>query len=136
MRMKPFLEEMADRVAGFADLHLYTLVFPNRRAALFFQHYLSRTIEKPVWSPQLLSIEDFFTRHSDLTEPDRLTLIFELHQVYCEVMGTKEPFDRFYFWGDMLLRDFDEVDKYMVNAPVLFRDLSKLKELDATFVFV
>ncbi|MEQ8423562.1 MAG: PD-(D/E)XK nuclease family protein, partial [Cyclobacteriaceae bacterium] len=47
-----------------------------------------------------------------------------------------EPFDRFYFWGDMLLRDFDEVDKYMVNAPLLFKDLSKLKELDESFDFL
>lgn len=136
MKVKPFLMEIAERVSGYPELHTYTLVFPNRRAALFFQHYLAGVISKPVWSPRLLSIEDFFTKHSQLTEPDRLTLIFKLHQVYGRVMNTQEPFDRFYFWGDMLLRDFDEVDKYLVNAPVLFRDLSKLKELDATFDFL
>lgn len=136
MKAKPFLMEIAERVSGYPDLHTYTLVFPNRRAALFFQHYLAGVISKPVWSPRLLSIEDFFTLHSQLTEPDRLTLIFKLHQVYGTVMNTQEPFDRFYFWGEMLLRDFDEVDKYLVNAPVLFKDLSKLKELDATFDFL
>ncbi|NJN42895.1 MAG: hypothetical protein HC811_12360 [Flammeovirgaceae bacterium] len=73
---------------------------------------------------------------SDLREPDRLSLIYRLYKVYNEVMKSEEPFDRFYFWGDMLLRDFDEVDKYMVNAQLMFKDLSKLKELDESFDFL
>lgn len=135
--MTPFLQQLADDVlAGGTPLEQLTLVFPNRRAGLFFQHYLAQRINRPQWSPKLVSIEEFFREHSDLHEPDRLTLIFELYRVYVRVIQQEEPFDKFYFWGDMLLRDFDEVDKYRVNAAFLFKDLSKLKELDETFDYL
>ncbi|MEQ9591858.1 MAG: PD-(D/E)XK nuclease family protein [Cyclobacteriaceae bacterium] len=113
-----------------------TIVFPNRRASLFFEKYLAEILKKPTWSPKLISIETFFSSLSDLREPDRLSLIYRLYKIYNEVMNGQEPFDRFYFWGDMLLRDFDEVDKYLVDAPLLFRDLSQLKELDESFDFL
>lgn len=134
--MRPFLKEIAEKIVTHPNLNGLTIVFPNRRAALFFQKYLAECLDKPAWSPRLLSIEALFSSFSDLREPDRLSLIYRLYKVYQEVMKNEEPFDRFYFWGDMLLRDFDEVDKYLVNAPLLFKDLSKLKELDETFDFL
>jgi hypothetical protein len=135
--MTPFLKELADKmVAGQDTLDHLTFVFPNRRAALYFQNYLSSALTKPQWAPRLMSIEEFFKRHSDLQEPDRLTLIFRLYTVYGDVLKSEEPFDRFFFWGDMLLRDFDEIDKYLVNARQLFTDLSKIKELDETFDYL
>lgn len=135
--MMPFLQQLADDVlAGGTPLDQLTFVFPNRRAGLFFQHYLAQRLQRPQWSPKLVSIEEFFREHTDLREPDRLTLIFELYRVYMRVIKREEPFDKFYFWGDMLLRDFDEVDKYRVNATLLFKDLSKLKELDETFDYL
>ncbi|MFN5170624.1 MAG: PD-(D/E)XK nuclease family protein [Cyclobacteriaceae bacterium] len=135
--MTPFLQQLADdMLAGGTPLEQLTFVFPNRRAGLFFQHHLAQRITKPQWSPRLLSIEEFFREHTKLREPDRLTLIYQLYQVYMRVIKREEPFDKFYFWGDMLLRDFDEVDKYRVNALLLFKDLSKLKELDETFDYL
>ncbi|MBX2910919.1 MAG: PD-(D/E)XK nuclease family protein [Cyclobacteriaceae bacterium] len=134
--MQPFLKDIAQKIAARPNLGGLTIVFPNRRAALFFQKYLSEGLARPTWSPRLVSIESFFSSLSELREPDRLSLIHRLYRVYNEVMGSEEPFDRFYFWGDMLLRDFDEVDKYMVDAPLMFRDLSKLKELDESFDFL
>lgn len=135
--MKPFLKELAETIAGtYGRADELTIVFPNRRASLFFQKYYAESITSPSWSPSLLSIEEFFSRLSDLKEPDKLSLIFTLYEVYNKVMKVDEPFDRFYFWGEMLLRDFDEVDKYLVNASQLFRDLSKLKELDETFDYL
>lgn len=134
--MTPFLKEIALKIVSHPRLSELTIVFPNRRAALFFQKYLAESLTKPSWSPKLISIESLFSSLSDLREPDRLSLIYRLYKVYGEVMKNDEPFDRFYFWGDMLLRDFDEVDKYMVNAQLLFRDLSMLKELDESFDFL
>jgi len=135
--MITFLQEVAERVAAqYADTSTVTLVFPNRRASLYFQHYLSKALLRPAWAPQLITIEDFFAAHTDWQEPDKLTLIFRLYEVYRQVMKTEESFDRFYFWGEMLLRDFDEVDKYLVDANLLFKDLSKLKELDETFDYL
>ena len=135
--MKPFLEDLAEKmVLQHPRLEELTMVFPNRRAALFFQHYLSGQVTKPAWSPTLMTIEELFLELSTLQEADKLGLIFRLYKVYRKVMKNDEPFDRFYFWGEMLLRDFDEVDKYLIPATTLFKDLSKLREMDESFDYL
>jgi hypothetical protein len=135
--MTPFLKELAEQmIREYPRLDELTFIFPNRRAALYFENYLARGLKGPQWAPALFSIEEFFKQHSDLREPDKLTLIFRLFQVYTSVLKNNESFDKFYFWGEMLLRDFDEIDKYLVNAPQLFQDLSKIKELDDTFDYL
>ena len=135
--MEPFLKALARKMVDEYDqLDELTFVFPNRRAALYFQHHLAESLTKPKWAPKLHSIEEYFKSQSTLQEPDRLTLIYKLHQVYSEVLNREVAFDRFYYWGEMLLRDFDEIDKYLVNASQLFKDLSKIKELDDTFDYL
>ncbi len=143
--MKSFLREMAEQVVKrYPSLDGLTIVFPNRRAILYFRKHLGDLLDKPAFAPRLLTIEEFAAGLSTLHVPDRLELIHRLYTVYSEVMNTRqdgeeavrEPFDQFYFWGDMLLRDFDEVDKYRINAAQLFRDLSNQKELDAGFDFL
>ena len=135
--MKPFLKELAERIIreklNPGDL---TVVFPNRRAILYFRKHLAELLDKPVFSPQLLTIEEFIGSFSTLRVPDKLELVHHLHQVYESIVNIDEPFDKFYFWGEMLLRDFDEIDRYEVNAVQLFKDLSFQKELDTTFDYL
>lgn len=129
---KEFLKEVAEsalkRNPTLADV---TFVFPNRRAALFFRKYLSEGLTKPVFSPGLITIEEFFKAHTMKTVPDKLQLVHELYKAYQQIIPGEEAFDKFYYWGEMLLRDFDELDKYLVDADLLFKDLSSQKELDA-----
>ena len=135
--LQPFLLQVAEEIiAKHSSLEDVTLIFPNRRAALYFRHYLAQRITKPSWSPNLLSIEEFFTKLSGFNQLDKLELIFRLYHIHKEMIGKDEPFDQFYFWGDMLLQDFEEVDKYLVDAKFLFQDLSRLKELDETFDYL
>ena len=143
--MQTFLQQLAERVVKeHASLGELTFVFPNRRAVLYFRKHLSDQLKAPTFAPGIMTIEEFVGGLSPLQVPDRLELIHRLHTIYQQVMNTRqdgeeifnEPFDQFYFWGDMLLRDFDEVDKYLVNAPQLFRDLSSQKELDSGFDFL
>ena len=143
--MKQFLLELAEKVhREHPTLDELTFVFPNRRAALYFRRHLSTLLEQPAFAPKLLTIEDFIGSYSTLQVPDKLELVHRLYQSYYEVLSnntdggdfSREAFDQFYFWGDMLLRDFDEVDKYMVNADQLFKDLSNQKELDSSFDFL
>lgn len=135
--MEPFLKELASRIIREnikpEDL---TMVFPNRRAILYFRKHLSGMLDKPVFSPRMLAIEDFIASLSALRVPDKLELVHQLHAVYKPIVTIDEPFDKFYFWGEMLLHDFDEIDKYEVNADQLFRDLSYQKELDTTFDYL
>lgn len=140
--MKTFLDEVAADIYKKHRLKLdeVTVVFPNRRAILYFRKYLSDMLDKPAFSPKLYTIEDFIASHVTLKVPDKLELVHRLHEVYHQITSPQgqsaESFDQFFFWGDMLLRDFEEVDKYMVDAPFLFKDLSNQKELDATFDFL
>lgn len=135
--MKAFLYELAEKLyREHPQPDKVTLVFPNRRASLYFRKYFSQILEKPVFSPRLVTVEEFIKAYSTLTVPDKLELIHRLYKAYQSVTHTEEQFDRFYFWGEMLVRDFDEVDKYMVNAPLLFQDLSNQKELDSRFDFL
>jgi CRISPR/Cas system-associated exonuclease Cas4 (RecB family) len=135
--MEPFLKELADRIIrGHLQLDSLTVVFPNRRAILYFKRYLSQMLNRPAFAPQLLTIEDFMASFSTLRVPDKLELVYHLYSVYESIVHVDEPFDKFYFWGEMLLRDFDEVDKYGINATLLFKDLSVQKEMDATFDYL
>lgn len=135
--MEPFLKELARKVNAEPQVEQLTFIFPNRRAALYFRKHLAELINKPVFAPQLITIEDFISSFSLYHIPDKLELVHRLHANYNEVVGThKENFDQFYFWGEMLLRDFNEIDKYLVNAEQLFRDLRNQKELDSSFDYL
>lgn len=142
--MKTFLQEVAGKVhKDHPRLEEVTIVFPNRRAALFFRKHLGSFLNKPVFAPRILTIEDFISGFSALAVPDKLVLVSVLFQSYKKIMGSSEDdggtihnLEQFYFWGEMLLRDFDEVDKYMVSADQLFKDLSHQKELDASFDYL
>ena len=144
--MKTFLEEVAEKVyKDHPRLETVTVIFPNRRAALYFRKHLTGLLSRPAFAPAIHTIEDFFGRLSQSHVPDKLILISILFKSYCTVMDSypgesdSEKITRledFYFWGEMLLRDFDEVDKYLVPAEPLFKDLSHQKELDASFDFL
>jgi hypothetical protein len=112
----------------------FSFVFPNRRAGLFFQHYLSRIAAKPIFSPEILTINECFSMASKWQTADRFSNLFLLYQIYCEQSKSDETFDTFVFWGEMLLSDFDEVDKYLVDARQLFTNITELKEIDKLFI--
>ncbi|WP_425391937.1 PD-(D/E)XK nuclease family protein [Ekhidna sp.] len=113
-----------------------TVVFPNRRAGLFLKKHLSQKIESPVWSPSTLSLEDFLFGFSETKKADPLTLIFELYESFKKHQGKNEGFESFYFWGEMLLRDFEEVDHYLVNPEQLFKYVKDDRQLAEDFYFL
>ena len=136
--MKPFLKEVAEdlyRTYG-ARLEELCLVFPNRRAGLFFNKYLGESLEQPVWSPSIYTIQDLMARISELDYADDLELISRLYKIYSEIRGSAESFDEFFYWGEIMLADFDEVDKYMVNSSDIFRNLADLKDLERSFQYL
>ncbi|MEO7990081.1 MAG: PD-(D/E)XK nuclease family protein [Chryseolinea sp.] len=135
--MRTFLQEVADTIVkDYPDWENLTVVFPNQRAALYFRKALTENLSIPRWAPNILSIEEFIASFSELKVIDKISLIALLFNAFKKVTHSEESFDHFYFWGEMLLRDFDELDKYMVNAEGLFRDLSNQKELDDYFDYL
>lgn len=111
----------------------FTFVFPNRRAGIFFQHDIAEIAQKPIFSPEILTIEECFASASSLLPADQISLIFLLYQIYCDISKSNESFDTFVFWGEMLLNDFDEIDKYLVNPQQLFTNVTELKQIDQQF---
>jgi hypothetical protein len=141
--MKTFLQEVAeDIIKDHPRLSDVIVVLPNRRAALYLRKYLAQLISKPTFAPSLVTIEDFISSFSDLKCGEKLELIHTLYQTYQKTLyrgaedKEQESFDQFFFWGDMLLRDFDEIDRYLINADHLFKDLSNQKELDSAFDYL
>ena len=129
--MRGFLEEVAADLYGRfgRGVSELTVLFPSRRARLFFTDALSRIAAEPLWQPRWQTVDELTTEISGLRSGDRIRLITELYRIYSEFHT--EPFDRFYAWGDLLLNDFDTIDKYMIDAGRLFRNISDLKELEA-----
>jgi hypothetical protein len=121
--METFLENIAKYLYGkYGDkLSDCALVFPNRRAGLFFTRHLSALIDKPLWLPGMFTIADLLEKVSTLKSSDPINLNFELYRVFQSVTKSKESFDEFYSWGEILLGDFDEIDKNMVDASALFK---------------
>ena len=130
-----FLYQIAKKVYEhhYDALGEVCIVFPNKRAGLFFSRYLSEITDKPVWSPVFMTIRELMQEFSGLQIADPLYLIFELYKSFRKEKKSEENFDEFYHWGEMLLSDFDEVDKYLVPAKELFRNLSDLKEIEDRF---
>lgn len=111
-------------------------VFPSRRAAVFFRQYLSEMIGKPLFSPDLVTINELFARISDLKAADRITLLMRLYSCYSELVPEPESLDEFVFWGDTLIADFNDVDKYMADARHLFMNVSDLDALKDDFSYL
>lgn len=114
----------------------YCFVFPNRRASLFFQRALASVIREPVFSPVIVTINDLFEQLSSLKQVDRIEALTELWILYNSISTKKESFDEFIYWGDIILSDFDDVDKYLVDAGKLFANIQDLKEIECDYSFL
>src|SRR5574344_275265 len=89
------------------------IVFPNKRASLFFNKALLELTDKPIWSPRYTTISELFRQYSTMETGDRIQLVCNLYLSYIEVTGANEPLDKFYGWGELMLNEFDEIDKHL-----------------------
>lgn len=130
--MKSFLEHIAEELLEKfgTDLSRIAVVFPNKRASLFLNEHLARLAGKPLWSPAYITISDLFRSLSPLKVADPILLVCELHRCFTECTGIDETLDHFYGWGQLLLADFDDVDKNMAPADKVFSLLRDIHELD------
>ena len=127
-----FLKYVAqDLIAKFGqDLSRVAVVFPNKRASLFMNEQLACLSDRPIWSPSYITISDLFRRHSPFTTGDSIKLICDLHKSFNACTGSDETLDKFYGWGQLLLSDFDDIDKNMVDADKVFANLRDIHEFD------
>ncbi|MDR1130603.1 MAG: PD-(D/E)XK nuclease family protein [Prevotellaceae bacterium] len=133
-----FLQSVANNLySTYGDkISSLTLVFPSRRAQLFFSEELASLIDKPLWSPEYTSLEEIVSSFSPLKKIDGFSLLALLYKVYKKHTHSEESFDKFYFWGETLLNDFDDIDKHLVDADLLFRNLKAQKKMEGDFSFL
>ena len=129
---RTFLEYVAeDMLAKWGtDMSRIVVVFPNKRAALFMNEYMARMAGKPMWSPAYTTISELFGKHSEYVVGDSIKLVCDLHKSFVKCTGIDETLDHFYGWGQLLLTDFDDIDKNMADADKIFCNLKDIHELD------
>lgn len=130
--MTPFLYKIAEvfytRYGN--ELYRHTFVFPNRRAGFFFQKYLAEIAGKPLFSPSVITIQELFTSLSPYHPADRIEMLVMLYNHFGRLSSSDESFDDFLYWGEMLLNDFNDVDKHMTDAKQLFRNIQDFRSMD------
>ena len=138
--MKPFLQQVAAHYLAAQNIEGRCFIFPNRRSLVFFKKYLGdllRTSGKgPMMVPPLYTINDFFGKVADADTSDRLRLLLELYSCYATLNPQAEPLDEFLFWGEVLLADFDDVDKYLVDAEKLMQNVGDFKAIQDQFEYL
>ena len=116
---------------GF-DFSQLTFILPSKRAGVFLKHTLSQHLEKTIFAPEILSIEEFVESLSDLQYASNTELLFELYEVYQRLTPKDqiEPFDKFSKWAQILIQDFNEIDRYLIPSNSIFDYLSAIKNIE------
>lgn len=131
--MQAFLNQVADYIHQNYEENPDELciVLPNKRGALFLKRYLAQTFQKNIWLPKIISAEDLIAELSDLQGLEEIELICRLYESYLAVLkNNPEPFDSFAKWGNLILQDFNEIDRYLVDAKALYQNLKDIKEIE------
>lgn len=139
--MTPFLKQVADIYYKEDNIGRRCFVFPNRRAMVFFRKYLSEAVAStegaaPMFVPEMMTVNDFFYRAGKVRAADRVTLLLELYGCYKSLNPKAEPLDEFIFWGDVILGDFNDVDKYLVDPGQIFTNVSDFRKLQDTYSYL
>ena len=138
--MTPFLKQVADHYYKAGNIEERCFVFPNRRSMAFFRKYLSEAVAaasgSPVIVPAMMTVNDFFSRASELKVADRVSLLVSLYECYSALCPHAEPLDEFIFWGDVILGDFNDVDKYLADPKQIFTNIADYKSIQDTFEYL
>ena len=137
--MTPFLQQVVRHYFSAGDLSRRKFIFPNRRSQVFFTKYLGEEVKAsgtPVVAPGMMTINDFFYTLSGFQATDRVSLLLELYDCYKDLFPKAEPLDEFIFWGDVLLGDFDDVDKYLVDPEQLYTNLADLRAIQDSYSYL
>jgi CRISPR/Cas system-associated exonuclease Cas4 (RecB family) len=136
--MYPFLKAVAEDVYHkFGDnLSRTAIVFPGKRAGLFFNQYLVECAGHPLWAPAYITISDLFGQLSTLKVENPIRQVCLLHKIFNQHTLRNEPLDDFFYWGELMLSDFDDIDKNLVEADDLFINLADVKTINSRFEFL
>lgn len=135
----PFLWQVAQHYIGVQELEDYCFVFPNRRSGQFFNHYLQHLLAGSSPSPRLLprvtAISDLVAELTGTVAATDIEMMFALYDAYCEVMGdAAQEFDKFVYWAQLILGDFNDIDKSLADPDAIYANLSDLHSLTSNYL--
>jgi hypothetical protein len=130
--LNEFLAKCAKHIYNqhsIADLANIVVVLPTRRGTAEFKLQLSKLTKLPIIAPKIVAIEDFIFQTTNLQLLEPIDLVFELFAAFKRV-DDKAKFDLFMSWAPTLLKDFETIDQYLVNAKQLFGYMTAAKALE------
>jgi len=130
--LETFLKKTANHIMQtYADdISNICIVLPNKRAGLFLKQHFSTLIDKPIWLPEILGAEELIEQLSDVEIIDNVTQLFELYAAYKTTEKEPETFEEFSKWGQILLHDFNEIDRYLIPTKNLFNHINEARALE------
>ncbi len=131
--MIPFLKLISEHIYEHYshETEKLCVVLPNKRGALFLKRHLANTFNKTIWLPTIISAEELIAKLSGLEQADSVDLMCDLYTAYCTVLKDKaEPFDAFAKWGNLMMQDFNEADRYLVDTKILYQELKEIKVIE------
>lgn len=131
--MTPFLRLVAEYTHNHhqSGTDSLCIILPNKRGALYLKQHLAAVFQKTIWLPTIISAEELVSQLSELDQADSVDLICDLYVAYCSVLKEKaETFDAFAKWGNLMLQDFNEADRYLVDTKALYQNLKEIKEIE------
>lgn len=138
--MIPFLKQVADHFYIKGEIERCCFVFPNRRSMVFFRKYLAEAVahsgSAPLIAPRMLTINDLFFEAGEVKAEDRVKLLLVLYECYRELNPKAESLNEFIFWGDVILGDFNDVDKYLIEPEQLFANIADFKHLQDDYEYL
>ncbi len=144
-----FLRQVASYFKDNSVVSSYTFVFPNRRASLFFKKYIGELSDKPLFAPRIVTISELFGSLTELQSLDELSLLFRLWKEYTALQRSRqiaagvaaenveiEPIDDFFYWGKILLSDFNDIDQYLIDASSLFTNINDISNIKQDYSYL
>ena len=114
----------------YNNLSHLTFVLPSKRAGLFLHNYLSKELTQPIFAPKIFSIEELVEELSSIQKASNTDLLFDLYNVYLNTpeFENKDTFEAFSKWAQILLQDFNEIDRYLLDSDSIFDYLYAIKQ--------
>lgn len=127
--IKAALLDLKAKELNLDDLYF---ILPSKRAGVFLKHHLSSLVEQPIFVPHILSIEEFVEELSGLQNISNTELLFRFFETYQKLTKKSdlESFESFSKWAQILLQDFNEIDRYLIPQEHIFDYLKAIKEID------
>ena len=131
--LETFLEKSAwtifNKYPDVKSLENLCIIVPTQRAGYFFKRALAQCSNRPFLAPEVIAIDDFVAQRCGVEISDNVSLLFELYDIFKQV-DKHITFERYLQWATMLLRDFDQIDQFLVDPDYLFSYITEAKAIE------